>query len=79
VLANYGFATVFAAPKHAGLQYLGHIEAKGQHYGSFKNGRSEAKCLAIAGCQSWAMLWRNCHALRPRFEKVVTIGGGNSD
>jgi hypothetical protein len=48
VLANYGFATVFAAPKLTGLQYLGHIEAKGQCYCSPKNGCSEANCLAIA-------------------------------
>jgi hypothetical protein len=51
-LANYGFANVFATPKLAGLQHLGRIEAKGQRYGSPKNGRFEANCLATAGCQS---------------------------
>jgi hypothetical protein len=52
VLANYGFAAVFAAPKLAGLQQLMRIEAKGQRYGSPKKERSEANRLAIAGCQS---------------------------
>jgi hypothetical protein len=79
MLANYGFATVVAAPKLAGLRNLGRIEAEGQCYGSPKNGGSEANCLAIAGCQSWAMLRRNCRALRLRLKKVFAVGGGNSD
>jgi hypothetical protein len=79
VLANYGFAAVFAAPKVSGLRQVPRIEAKGQSYGSPKNGRSETNHLAIAGCQSWVMLGRNCRALRPRLEKVVAVGGGNSD
>jgi hypothetical protein len=54
------------------------IEAEGQRYGSPKNGRSKANRLAIAGCQSWAMLRQNCRALRPNLE-MVDIGGGNSD
>jgi hypothetical protein len=66
MLANYGFAAVIIAPKLAGLLRLVCIEAEGQRYGSPKNGRSEANRLAIADCQSWAMLRRNCHALRPR-------------
>jgi hypothetical protein len=52
VLANCGFASVFATPKLAGLQHLGRIAAKRQRYGSPKNGHSEANHLAIAGCQS---------------------------
>jgi hypothetical protein len=44
-----------------------------------QNGLSEANLLATAGCQSWAMLRRNCRTLRPRLEKVVAVGGGNSD
>jgi hypothetical protein len=77
-LAN-GFAAVFAAPKVAGLRQVPRVEAKGQSYGLPKNMRSEANYLAITGCQSWAMLQRNCRALRPRLEKVVAIGGRNSD
>jgi hypothetical protein len=56
-----------------------HIEAKGQRYSSPENGRSEVNHLAIAGCQSKAMLRRNCHALRPRLEKIVAVACGNSD
>jgi hypothetical protein len=78
-LANYGFAAVFAAPRIAGFWQQWRIEAEGQPYGSSKNGRSKANRLAIAGCQSWAMLQQNCRALRPRLEMVVAIGGGNSD
>ncbi len=78
-LANYGFAAVVAAPKLAGLLHLACIEAEGQRYGSPKNGRSEANHFAIAGYQSWAMLPRHCRALRPCLEKVVAVGGGNSD
>jgi hypothetical protein len=78
-LANYGFATVFAAPKVAGLRQVPRIEAEGQSYGSPKNGQSEANHLAIAGCQSWAMLRRNCCTLRPCLEKVVAVGSANSD
>jgi hypothetical protein len=52
MLANCGFAAVLAAPKVSGLQYLGCIKAKGQPYGSPKNGLSEVIRLAIAGCQS---------------------------
>jgi hypothetical protein len=51
MLANCGFAAVFAAPGLAGLRHLGHNTAKGQSNGSPKNGHSEANCLAIAGCQ----------------------------
>jgi hypothetical protein len=79
VLANYGFAAVFAAPKLAGLRHLAHIKAEGQCYSSAKNGCSEANRLAIAGCQSWAMLRQNCRALRLRLEMVVAIGSVNSD
>jgi hypothetical protein len=74
VLANYGFAAVFAAPKLAGLRQLVCIEAEGQRYGLSKKGR-----LAIAGCQSWAMLRRNCRALRPRLEKIVAVGSSKSN
>jgi hypothetical protein len=79
MLANYGFAAVFAAPKLAELRQLARIEAKGQRYGSLKNGYSKANRLAIAGCQSWAMLQQNCRMLRPRLEKVVAVGSGDSD
>ncbi len=78
-LANYCFAAVFAAHKLAGLRHLAHIEAEGQRYCSPKNGRSEGNCLAIVGCQSWAMLQRNCSVLRLRLENVIAIGCGNSD
>jgi hypothetical protein len=78
-VANYGFAAVFAAPKLAGLRQLARIEAEGQRYGSPKNGSSKANGLAIAGCQSWVMLVRNCRALRPRLKKVVAAGSSNSD
>jgi hypothetical protein len=77
-MATYGFAAIFTAPKLAGLRQWG-IEAEGQRYGSPKNGCSKANRLAIAGCQSWAMLRQNCRLLRPRLEMVVAIGGGNSD
>ncbi len=79
MLAIYDFAAVFAAPKIAGFRQQPRIEAEGQPYGSSKNGRSKADRLAIAGCQSWAMLRQNCRALRPRLEMVIAIGGGNSD
>jgi hypothetical protein len=79
VLANYGFAAVFAALKLAGLRQPPRIEAEGQRYGSPKNGRSKANRLAIVGFQSWAMLRQNCRALRPRLEMVVAVGGGNND
>jgi hypothetical protein len=79
VLANYGFATVFAAPKLAGLQYLGRIKAEEQCDGSSKNGHSEAIYLAIVGYQSWPMLRQNCCALRPCSEKVVAVGRSNSN
>ncbi len=49
MLANYGFAAIFATPKLAGLQQVARIEAEGQSYGSPKNGRSEANHLANAG------------------------------
>jgi hypothetical protein len=55
-LATCGFATVFDTPKLAGLPHLGRSAAKGQSYGSPKNGRSKANRLAMVGCQSQAML-----------------------
>jgi hypothetical protein len=79
VLANYGFAAVVTAPKLTGLRHMAHIEAEGQRYSSPKNGHSEANRLVIAGCQSWAMLWQNCRALRPHLEKVIAVGGGSSN
>jgi hypothetical protein len=42
VLANNGFAAIFAAPKLAGLRQLVRIEAEGRRYGSPNNGPSEA-------------------------------------
>ncbi len=51
------FAAIFTAPKVSESRYLGHIEVAGQHYGSPKNGLSEAKRVAILDCQIWAMLW----------------------
>jgi hypothetical protein len=79
VLANYGFAIAFAAPKLAGLRHLVRSEAEGQCYVSPKNEHSEANRLAIAALQNWAMLWLNCRVLRPRLEKGVAVGAGNSD
>jgi hypothetical protein len=73
------FCRRIPAPKLAGLQHLGRCASKGQSYGSPKNGHSEANRLAIRGCQSLAMLRRNCRALRPRLEKVCRRCGGNSD
>ncbi len=60
-LANYSFATVFGAPKFAGLRHLKCIVGEGQRYGSHKNRLFEANHLAAAGYQSEAMMWRNCH------------------
>jgi hypothetical protein len=56
VLSNCGFATVFVASKITGLRHLGRIAGEYQHYGSSKNGHSEANHLATVGCQSDVMV-----------------------
>jgi hypothetical protein len=79
VLANCGFATVFAAPKPAGLWQQERSAAERQSYGSPKNGRSEANRLAMAGYQIQAMaakLLRAQTALREGlmpFAAAITI------
>jgi hypothetical protein len=40
---------------------------------------SEANHLATAGCQSKAMVLRNCHVRWPRLEKVIAVGGSYSN
>jgi hypothetical protein len=57
----------------------GHIAGKGQSYSSPKNGLSEANHLTTVGSQSQAMVWQNCHTLRPRLEKCIAIGGAYSN
>jgi hypothetical protein len=57
----------------------GHIAGDGQCYSSPKNELFEVKHLATAGCQSMAMLRQNCHARRPRLEKIVAVCGGYND
>ncbi len=80
-LANFGFATVFGAPKLARLQHLGHTAGKGQHYCSPKNGLSEVNyhLTTTSGCQCVAMVWRNCCLLRSHLKKHITAGSGYSD
>jgi hypothetical protein len=73
MLANCGFATVFAAPKLAGLRHLMHIARKVQCYGSPKSGLSEANYLATVVCQSEAMVLQNCCSFRLGLEKAVAV------
>jgi hypothetical protein len=73
VQANYGFATIFAALKLAGLQNLWRIAGQGKRYGSPKNGLSGVNHLVTAVRQSWAILQRNCCMRRWRLEKTVTV------
>ncbi len=77
--ANFGLAAALVASNLAGYQHLGSITGKSQHYGSSRNGLSEANHLATVGCQSEAMVRRNCHALGLRLEKCVAVGGAYSD
>ncbi len=70
-LANCHFATLFTAPKLAGLRLLGRIESEGQRNSLLKNGLYEVNCLATGGCQREVMFWYNCRACRPHLEKAI--------
>jgi hypothetical protein len=50
VLANCGFAAIFATPKFAGLRYLGSIAGEGKRYSSINNGFFEVNNFATEGC-----------------------------
>jgi hypothetical protein len=63
VLANWGFANIFATLISLDL-------ATGALAGDWP---SEANHLASAGCQSKAMVLRNCYVRWPRLEKVVAV------
>jgi hypothetical protein len=73
-LVNFGFAAVFAAPKHTGLQHQGRIVGKGQCYSKPKFGLSEVNHSAGVRPPSMMMLQQNCCVLRQRLTKVVVVG-----